>query len=376
MLLQTPKLDADDLRVLGEIDQMRADLQLQVRARPHWTGQLRRQLTAAAIQGSNTIEKITIGMSDARAVVEGLPMSVDVTDETQLAIRGYRDALTYVQQVPHIADFEYHRTLLSALHFMITKYNMSKWPGRYRAGGIFVTGSDPLRPVYTGPDPELVPELMDELIDWLNAGDLDQPSLVRAAMAHLNLVSIHPWRDGNGRMSRCLHTLVLARDGVLAAEFSSIEEWLGHEINTLAYYQALQSRGEMFRPEADCHTWLRFVLSAHHQQAQTVQARVDYTVVLWRALEAVAAERGLPERTVSALYSAALGELRRATYQGDEELSRDQAIRDVQALVRNGLVKAKGNAVTRVYLIDGVARDAHLAAMDAVRKPMREPYRR
>lgn len=51
-------------------------------------------------------------------------------------------------------------------------------------------------------------------------------------------------------------------------------------------------------------------------------------------------------------------------------------IRDVQALVKNGLVRPKGNAVTRVYLIDGVAREAHLAAMDAVRKPMREPYRR
>ena len=111
--LQTPKLDSDDLRVLAEIDQMREDLRIRVRARPHWTGQLRRQLTAAAIQGSNTIEKITVGMSDARAAVEGQPMSVDVTDDTQKAILGYRDALTYVQQAPHIADFEYHRSLLS-----------------------------------------------------------------------------------------------------------------------------------------------------------------------------------------------------------------------------------------------------------------------
>jgi hypothetical protein len=103
--------------VLGEIDQMRADLQLHVRDRPHWTGQLRRQLTAAAIQGSNTIEKITIGMSDARAAVEGQPMSVDVADNTQLAILGYRDALTYVQQTPHIAGFEYHRSLLFGAAF-------------------------------------------------------------------------------------------------------------------------------------------------------------------------------------------------------------------------------------------------------------------
>lgn len=376
MLVRTPDLDADDHRVLGDIEAMREQLRLHVRATPRWTGQLRRNLAAAAIQGSNTIERITVSMSEARAAVEGQTMSSEVDTKTQAAILGYRDAMTYVQQTPSMPFFRYDEMLLSALHFMIQKYEMSKWPGRYRTGGIFVTSSDPLRPAYTGPDPELVPELMRELVEWLNQGDLDQPALVRASMAHVNLVSIHPWRDGNGRMSRCLHTLVLARDGVLAPEFSSIEEWLGHEVNTLAYYQALQSRGETYQPgKADCHPWLRFALTAHHQQAQTVAARVDYSVQLWREMEELAVQRGLPERVVSALYAAAVGELRRTTYQADEDLTRDQAIRDVQALVRAGLVRARGNAATRVYLIDGVAREAHLAAMDAVRKPMVDPYR-
>ncbi|GAA1645559.1 Fic family protein [Catellatospora bangladeshensis] len=377
MLLQTPKLDADDLRVLAEIAQLQSDLQLHVRARPHWTGQLRRELFAAALQGSNTIEQITVSMADARAAVEGQTLSADVDEGTQQAILGYRDAMTFVQQTPQMANFSYGEMLLAALHFMIVKYNPGKWPGRYRVGGIYVTGSDPLEPAYTGPDADRVPGLMGELVEWLNDGDQDQPALVRAAMAHLNLVCIHPWRDGNGRMGRCLHTLVLARDGVLAPEFSSIEQWLGDKVHTVQYYQALQdTQGGFYQPERDARPWLRFALTAHHKQAQLVQRRVDYTVRLWRELEAVAAERGLPERVVSALYAAALGELRRATYQGDEELSRDQAIRDVQALVKNGLVRPKGNAVTRVYLIDGAAREAHLAAMDAVRKPMREPYRR
>ncbi|GHJ45443.1 cell division protein Fic [Catellatospora sp. TT07R-123] len=376
MLLQTPKLDDDDLRVLGEIEQMRRDLQLHVRAHPRWTGQLRRELFAAAVQGSNTIEQITVSMSDARAAVEGQTLSADVDEQTQLAILGYRDAMTFVQQTPLMANFSYGEMLLASLHFMILKYNLPKWPGRYRAGGIYVTSNDPLEPAYTGPDADVVPELMRELVEWLNDGDLDQPALVRGAMAHLNLVCIHPWRDGNGRMGRCLHTLVLARDGVLAPEFSSIEQWLGDQVHTVQYYQALQeTQGGSFQPERDARPWLRFALTAHHKQAQLVQRRVDYSERLWRELERVAAERGLPERTVSALYAAALGELRRTTYQGDEELTRDQAIRDVQALVKHGLVRPLGNARTRVYLIDGVAKDAHLASVDAVRKPMREPYR-
>lgn len=376
MLLGTPDLDTDDRRALAEIEAMRQQLRLHVRATPRWTGQLRRELFAAAIQGSNTIEHITVSMTEARAAVEGQTMSAEVDTQTQAAILGYRDALTYVRQTPEMPFFRYDEMMLSALHFMIQKYQMSKWPGRYRTGGIFVTSSDPMEPAYTGPDPDLVPGLMRELVEWLDQTDLDQPALVRASMAHLNLVCIHPWRDGNGRMGRCLHTLVLARDGVLAPEFSSIEQWLGDAVHTVQYYQALQdTQGGSFQPERDTRPWLRFALTAHHKQAQLVQRRVDYTVRLWREMEELAARRGLPERVVSALYAAAVGELRRVTYQSDEDLTRDQAIRDIQALVRAGLVRPQGNAASRVYLIDGVVKEAHLAAVDAVRKPMIDPYR-
>jgi Fic family protein len=218
---------------------------------------------------------------------------------------------------------------------------------------------------------------MNELIDWLRDGDTDSPAYARAAMAHLNLVGIHPWRDGNGRTARALHTLVLARTGELASEFSSIEEWLGEQINTVQYYEALRStQAGSFRPERDAHTWLRFVFTAHHRQAQRVKRQYEWTVRLWLDLATLATERGLPERVVSALYAAAVGEVRRTTYQQDEGLSRDQAIRDIQALTRAGLLTPRGNATTRVYVLAGVATEIAEAAAASVRGPGRDPYDR
>lgn len=370
-----PSLDAADLRVLHELDEMRLELRAQLRSKPRWDGQLRRSLFAAAIQGSNTIENITISSSDARALVENAPMSAETSEETRQAVAGYRDAMTYVQQTPLMDFFEYSETLLSTLHFMITRYQPAKWPGRYRTGGILVTSADPLEPAYTGPDAELVAGLMQELIEWLHDGDLGAPAYARAAMAHLNLVGIHPWRDGNGRAGRALHTLVLARTGELAPEFSSIEEWLGERINTVHYYEALRSAqdGE-FRPEHDAHSWLRFVLTAHHRQAQRVKRRYEWTVRLWNDLSRLADERGLPERVVSALYAAAVGEVRRTTYQQDEGLTRDQAIRDIQGLTRAGLLTARGNATSRVYLVAGAAAESAHAATAAIRGPGKDPY--
>jgi Fic family protein len=356
---------------------MRSELRINLRAKPHWEGQLRRSLFAAAIQGSNTIENITISSSDARALVEHAPMSGETSEETRQAVVGYRDAMTFVQQTPFMDFFEYSQTLLSAVHFMITKYQPAKWPGRYRAGGIFVTSADPLEPAYTGPDADRVPVLMHELIEWLRDGDPDAPAYARAAMAHLNLVGIHPWRDGNGRTARALHTLVLARVGELAPEFSSIEEWLGEHINTVQYYEALRSvQNGSFQPERDAHSWLRFVFAAHHRQAQRVKRRYEWTVRMWTDLAGLAGQRGLPERVVSALYAAAVGELRRTTYQQDEGLSRDQAIRDIQGLTRAGLVAPRGNAATRVYLVAGAAAEITHAATAAVRGPGRDPYPR
>jgi Fic family protein len=375
MLYAMPGLDAADLQVLGELDEMRSELRTHLRSKPHWEGQLRRSLFAAAIQGSNTIENITISNSDARALVEHAPMSAGASEETQQAVIGYRDAMTYVQQTPLMEFFNYSETLLSTLHFMITKYQPAKWPGRYRSGGIFVTSADPLEPAYTGPEAELVPRLMNELIEWLHDGDGSAPAYARAAMAHLNLVGIHPWRDGNGRTARALHTLVLARTGEMAPEFSSIEEWLGEHTNTVQYYEALRSmQNGSFQPERDAHSWLRFVFAAHHRQAQRVKRRYEWTVRLWIDLARLAGERGLPDRVVSALYAAAVGEARRTTYQQDESLSRDQAIRDIQGLTRAGLLTPRGNATTRVYVLAGTATEIAQAASAAVRGPGRDPY--
>lgn len=377
MIFTTPLLDDDDRRVIDEIDQLRDGFRHQISEPRRWTGQLSRSLVARSIQGSNSIEGIVVSVDDAEALVAGEELSPDIDVATRDAVTGYRDALTWVQQSPHMDNFHYDEMLLSALHFMIQKYDMGKWPGRYRPGAIYVTGPDPLNPVYTGPDAAQVPALMAELVTWLNEGDLDLPPLVRAAMAHLNLVSIHPWRDGNGRMSRCLHTLLLARERILAPEFSSIEEWLGADVNKLEYYQALQTTGEEWKPNTSAREWMRFCLGAHHRQAQLVQRRFDRATLTWTAMSEIVEAAGLPERVVTALYSAAVGQLRRTTYQRDENLTRDQAVRDVQALRRIGLVEGYGHARTRHYVAAGEAASRAEAVVERVRTgPITNPYRR
>lgn len=310
---------------------------------------MRRNLKARAVQGSNSIEGYDVSLDDALAIMED-EEPLDADRRTSLEIIGYRNALTYIQQLAEDIDFALDESLLRGLHFMMLGHDLSKSPGRYRRGQIFVHDDERGEIVYEGPDASEVPALMQELVKSLADGEDRCPVFVRAAMAHLNLVMIHPFRDGNGRMARALQTLVLAREQILAPEFSSIEEWLGR--NTQAYYTVLADvGGGQWNPERDATSWMRFNLAAHHMQAHTVLRRVDDTARTWTELETVVALRGLPERTLYAVYPAALGlKVRRPVYERDAEVEVGTANRDLRMLVAAGLLEAQGETRGRYYL--------------------------
>jgi Fic family protein len=173
-------------------------------------------------------------------------------------------------------------------------------------------------------------------------------------MAHLNLVMIHPFRDGNGRMARCLQSLVVTRGGVLTPVFVSVEEYLGR--NTEDYYGVLADVGKgSWQPGNDARPWLRFMLTAHLRQARTMLRRVRETERLWAELERLVARIGLPERTVYALFDAGQGlRVRNSTYRAplidtSDEITEQTASRDLAELVSAGLLVPRGKGRGRHY---------------------------
>jgi Fic family protein len=303
------------------------------------------------VQGSNSIEGFDAELDDAAAIDLGeAPLSAD--EETTLAIKGYRDAMTFVLQLSGESDFFYSEQLFKSLHFMMTNYDLKNRPGLWRTGDIYVRNDETGEIVYEGADIDLVPPLIHELVDILNVED-DCPAMVRAAMAHLNLVLVHPFRDGNGRMGRCLQTLVLAREQIVDPVFSSVEEYLGR--NTTAYYEVLaRVGGGRWRPENDAREWVRFILTAHLRQARTVLRRVKESEHLWDKLERLAREQALNERVIPLLFDAATGyRVRNSTYRAIwaelDEISENVASRDLKLLVDRDLLNPHGEKRGRFY---------------------------
>jgi Fic family protein len=150
-------------------------------------------------------------------------------------------------------------------------------------------------------------------------------------------------------MARCLQTLILARTGTLAAEFSSIEEYLGR--NTAEYYDVLATVGAgSWNPQRNTRAWIRFCLKAHFQQATTLLRRMREMHQLWDVLEIEARKRGLPERCIFALSDAAIGlRIRNVSYRKVAEISDQVASRDLKTLVDEGLLVSTGEKRGRFY---------------------------
>jgi Fic family protein len=350
MLYQLTELPAEYLRVIGRLDEMRLRLRFLLQQQPtRWTGLLRRSEFARAIQGSNSIEGFNVTVDDAVAAVEGEEPLVDERTEAWLAVRGYREAMTYILQLSDDAHFAHHESMLRSLHYMMLSYDLGKHPGRWRPGVIYVRREHTSEIVYEGPDAALVPALMEELVASLNEAS-SLPIVVRAALAHLNLVMIHPFSDGNGRMARALQTLVLAREGILSSAFSSIEEYLGR--NTQDYYNVLADVGQgAWNPARDPLNWVRFCLTAHYVQAETLLRRSQEAGRLWAELEAEIKGRGFQERMILALHDAAFGyRVRNTTYRKAAEVSDAVASRDLGQLVAAGLLVAQGEKRGRFYV--------------------------
>ena len=358
MIFRAPQLDRGELEVIAKIDAMRESLRHAISTPGRWFGTLRRATLVRNIRHSNSIEGINVTRDDAMAAIEN-DDPIDADKEMWQATLGYRDAMTYVLQLAKDSDFTYTESLIKSLHFMIEKHDLSKNPGRWRPGMIFVRDEKKQTTVYEGPDAELVPGLITELVDSLNEPSA-LPVKVRAAMGHLNLVMIHPFSDGNGRMARVLQTLILAREKFVEPPFCSIEEYLGRF--TQEYYDVLAGvGGGSWHPEHDCRPWIRFNLVAHYRQGMWLLQRSRITQRVWNEIEGIIEHRGLPDRTIVALVDAAFGyRVRNSTYRINAEVSDQVASRDLKLLVEEGLLVPDGATRGRIYTASELLRNVYL----------------
>ena len=373
MLFACPPLDDAECRVIERIDELRHNLRYQVHAPRRWTGLLARMTRARDLRASNSIEGINVSDEDAIAAIDGEEPE-DADRPTWRAIVGYRSAMDYILQRCRDDTFRFTDDLILAIHFMITQDDLEANPGNWRPGWVCVRNTATREIVHEGVDRDLLVPLIHELTQYMNDSD-DNPSIIKASMTHLNLAMLHPFSDGNGRVARCLHTAVLANEGIASPIFSSIEEYIGR--NQQTYYDVLaEVGGGGWNPNRDCRPWIRFCLTGHYRQAQTLLRRTREVERIYGDLIDLVEQHGLQERTALALLQAALRHtVRNASYRVSAGISVSLASRDLKALADVGLLDAKGQRRGRRYAAGSeliAIRDRHRLPRDST-DPFSDP---
>jgi Fic family protein len=346
MIFVTPSITAELQERLDELDTLRRALGHEVSRPLRWIGALRRSVRASSIEGSASIEGYSVTPEEAVALV-GREPPLEADDESRMAVASYARAMDHVAVLAQDPGFRWLDRVILDLHFDACGFQSDKSPGLLRTGPVGVTAADGSLE-YQGPDSDSVPGLMTEAVTWLQEGDPDANVVVRAAMAHLHVVSIHPFADGNGRVARIVQSLVLAREGLISPEFSSIEEYLGE--HTSAYYSALRDvQDGRYRPERDASSWVAFCIDAHLAQARQRLAQIKEAAARWERLEKMVKGRGWPERLVIALEQSLMGGTDRARYGEEIDVSPATASADFRRLLDGGLVEQEGQGRSTRY---------------------------
>lgn len=254
---------------------------------------------------------------------------------------------------------EVHGVLLSRKH--TDGRGSGKDPGEFRRSQNWIGGSRPGNAAFVPPPHSAVPDCMQALEQFLDARDDGVPMLVRAALAHVQFETIHPFLDGNGRVGRLFVTLQLCEAGVLHEPLLYLSLYLKQHRSR--YYELLSR----VREDGDWEEWLRFFLEGVRQTAEEAVATAQRLGRVFAKhhgqIETTGRRAGSAIRVHDALKGRpilSLAEVRRLT-----QLSFPAASSAMDLLVELGIVKElTGRKRNRFF-----AYRQYLATLDEGTKP-------
>ena len=201
---------------------------------------------------------------------------------------------------------------------------------------------------YEAPEPDKVPEMMLELLRWINTeNNID--SVLKAAIVHLWFVTIHPFSDGNGRMARIITDMLLARADNSPYRFYSISTQIAN--NRKLYYNVLErsQKGTL-----DITEWLLWFLEQLDNAIVLSMKTIDCIIqkaAFWAANRAVVMNER-QTRMVNMLWDGFEGKLTSSKWAKINKCSSDTALRDIQDLLaKNILVRTEGGGRSIGYML-------------------------
>ena len=314
-----------------------------------------RILTADAVKTSE-IEGEKLNLAQVRSSVArhlGLEISNMVPSDrnTDGVVEMLIDASqNYTERITAKRLFEWHTSLFAAKPTWM-KITVGNWRTDERGPMQVVSGPIGKENVhYQAPDAAEIPKAMETLMTWINE-DRETEPVLKAGIAHLWFLTIHPFEDGNGRIARALTDLILARSDESPMRFYSMSAQIQSEREK--YYQMLEKTQ---KGTLDITEWLKWFLKSLEQailSTEDMLKNIFKKADFWKRHESIQ----LNERQrfmINKLTEDFEGKLKTSKWAKMTKCSQDTALRDIADLMEKGILKKEkeGGRSTNYELAD------------------------
>lgn len=315
---------------------------------PLWEKEFKQDAIVRSAYHGTHIEGNSLHKDDAKDILLGKEVIGRPRDIQEII--NYRKVIELIDDEAKRKIDKITEPLIKKLHRTIV-YNIltDDLGGEYRVKQVVIKNSQTGEVTFRPPAPIEIPFLMREFLYWLNrdaTGEIHP--VLRAGIAHHELVRIHPFIDGNGRIARVLATLILLLGGYDIRRFFSLEEY--YDKDAVSYYQNLQKASG-----GDLTSWLEYFTLGASSEFEKIKEKI---LKLSKDVKLKKRFGGqqiyLTERQMKLVeYIQDVGYLQNKSFQTIfSDVSEDTILRDIQELTKKGLIKKIGSTKSARYVME------------------------
>lgn len=317
---------------------------------PYYEKKFRDDAMTRAVHHGTHLEGNELNFTQAEQVMQG--QSVVARERDIQEVINYRKAMELISNFHTGKEKEpIDEELLYRLHAItVSRILDPEKCGVFRVNPVVIRNSHTGEVSFRPPAADVVPSLIGDFLAFINSTtDEDIHPILKSGIVHYEFVRIHPFADGNGRVGRCLSTLILYQEGYDIRKFFSLEEYFDR--NAQDYYRALQSVGNK---EGDLTEWLEYFVEGLAIELSKVRERVERISIDGKLKEKLGgAPLLLTERQLKIIeYIQATGYLQNNAFkQLFPFVSEDTVLNELKSLISAGLVKKVGKTKAAKYVI-------------------------
>jgi Fic family protein len=318
---------------------------------PYYEKKFQRDALVRAVHYGTHIEGNELNLTQAEKVMAGQDVVARERDVQEVI--NYRRAMEEIGKFKsQNSKFKIEEEFIKKLHELTTERILPPEKcGHYRDTQVVVRNSLTGEVTFRPPLALSVPHQMDDLCVFSNSmSDQDIHPVLKSGIVHYEFVRIHPFIDGNGRVARCLATLILFQEGYDIRKFFSLEEYFDND--PMGYYTALQS---VEKNSGDLTEWLEYYTQGLAIELSKIKEKVEVISVDGKLREKLG---GVPlmlsERQLKIIeYIQKAGYLQNSSFkQLFPFVSEDTVLNELKLLIQTGLVRKTGKTKAAKYIME------------------------